>query len=73
MQTTATLTIVNSDSAVAFSSAFYTQAKNTPTGVAVIDVLRAGGTNTTASVGFYTTSRMARPSSARIIIRRMAP
>jgi len=54
VQTTATLTIVNDDNAVAFSSAFYTQAKNTPTGVAVIDVLREGGINTTSTVDFYT-------------------
>ena len=56
VQTTATLTIVNVDSAVAFSSAFYTQAKNTPTGVAVIDVLRQGGTNDVSTVDFYTTT-----------------
>jgi len=55
-QLTATLTIVNVDSAVAFSSAFYTQAKNTPTGVAVIDVQRQGGTNNTSTVDFYTTT-----------------
>jgi uncharacterized delta-60 repeat protein len=56
VQTTATLTIVNVDSAVAFSSAYYTQAKNTPTGVAVIDVLRQGGTNNVSKVDFYTTT-----------------
>jgi uncharacterized delta-60 repeat protein len=55
-QPNATLTIVNDDNAVAFSSAFYTQTKNTPTGVAVIDVLRLGGTNNTSSVDFYTTT-----------------
>ncbi len=55
-QPTATLTIVNSDNTVAFSSAFYTQAKNNPIGVALIDVLRTGGTNTPATVDFYTTT-----------------
>ena len=55
-QTTATLNIINVDSAVAFSSAFYSQVKNTPTGVAVIDVLRLGGTNNTSTVDFYTTT-----------------
>ena len=53
-QPTATLIIVNVDSAIAFSTGFYTQAKNTQTGVAVIDVLRLGGTNDTTSVAFST-------------------
>jgi hypothetical protein len=56
VQPTATLTIVNVDSAIAFSSGFYTQVKNTPTGVQTIDVLRLGGTNNTTSVDFYTTT-----------------
>ncbi len=56
VQITATLTIVNVDSAVAFSSAYYTQAKNTPTGVAVINVLRQGGTNDVSMVDVYTTT-----------------
>lgn len=56
IQPTATLTIVNVDSAVSFSSGFYTQVKNTPTGVAIIDVLRLGGSNDICSVDFYTTT-----------------
>jgi uncharacterized delta-60 repeat protein len=55
-QPTATLTILNDDSAVSFSSTYYTQVKNTSTGVAVIDVIRQGGTNNTATVNFYTTT-----------------
>ena len=55
-QPTATLTILNDDSAVSFSSTYYSQVKNTPTGVAVIDVIRQGGTNNTATVNFYTTT-----------------
>lgn len=55
-QPTATLIIVNANSAVAFSQGYYTQAKDTPTGIAVIDVVRLGGTNTTASVEFSTTT-----------------
>jgi uncharacterized delta-60 repeat protein len=55
-QPTATLTIVNDDNAVNFSSAFYTQVKNTPTGLALVDILRVGGTNGTCSVDFYTTT-----------------
>lgn len=54
IQPTATLHIVNVDNAVNFSSAFYTQVKNTPTGTAVIDVLRLGGTNDACTVDFYT-------------------
>ena len=53
-QPTAKLTIVNDDNGVAFASAFFTQVKNTPTGVAMIDVLRLGGTNNTSTVDFYT-------------------
>ncbi len=56
VQPTATLTIVNSDSTLAFSASSYTQAKNAPTGVAIIDVIRSGGTNTTSTVEFNTTT-----------------
>ena len=52
-----TLHIVNVDNAVCFSNASPPGvAKNTPTGVAVIDVLRLGGTQNTCSVDFYTTT-----------------
>lgn len=55
-QPTATLTIINDNSAVSFSSTYYTQDKDAPTGVADIDVVRQGGTNSTATVNFYTTT-----------------
>ena len=55
-QPTATLTIVNVNSAIAFSSAYYTQAKDTPLGNAVIDVLRLGNTNNTSSIAYSTTT-----------------
>jgi hypothetical protein len=55
-QPTATLTILNDDSAVSFSSTLYSQLKNVPNGMATIDIIRQGGTNGTASVDFYTTT-----------------
>jgi len=55
-QPTATLTILNDDSAVSFSSTFYTVLKNTPDGMATIDISRQGGTSNTCTVGFYTTT-----------------
>jgi uncharacterized delta-60 repeat protein len=54
IQPVATLWVVNIDAAIAFSQSFYTVAKNDATGNAVIDVLRLGGTNDTATVNFYT-------------------
>jgi len=55
-QPTATLTILNDDSAVSFQSALYSQLKNAPNGLAAIDIIRQGGLNSTASVDFYTTT-----------------
>ena len=55
-QPDATLTIINDDNAVSFSSPVYSQVKNTPTGVASIDIVRIGGTNNTVSVNFFTTT-----------------
>ena len=55
-QPTAALTIINDDNAVSFSSTFYTVAKNEPTGMAKIDLLRQGGTNSLATVDFATTT-----------------
>ena len=55
-QPTATLHILNSDNAVSFSSTFYSQVKNAANGLATIDVLRQGGTNTISMVDFYTTT-----------------
>lgn len=53
-QSTATLTISNDDNSVSFSSATYAQVKNTPTGIAVIDIVRNGGVNSSASVDYFT-------------------
>ena len=55
-QPAATLTIINDDSAVSFSSTFYTVLKNTQNGAASIDITRQGGTNNACSVDFYTTT-----------------
>ncbi len=56
VQPIATLTIENMNTAIAFSSSFYSQAKNASTGNQVIDVLRLGNTNQTCSVDFSTTT-----------------
>ena len=55
-QSTATLTIINDDSAVSFSSANYSVSKNVLTGFAPIDVIRLGTTNGACSVYFITTT-----------------
>ena len=55
-QTTATLNIINVDSGVTISNAFPTIGKNTPNGLATINIERVGGTNITCSVDFYTTT-----------------
>lgn len=55
-QTTATLNIINVDSAVTLSNAFPTVSKNVSSGFAVINVLRYGGTNSACSVDLYTTT-----------------
>ena len=55
-QPTATLTIVNVDTAVSFSSTFYSVLKNTPNGVVTIDVVRQGGTNNACTVNYLTTT-----------------
>ena len=52
---TATLHIINDDSAVSFSNANYSVAKNVSSGFQTIDVLRAG-TNGICSVDFLTTA-----------------
>ena len=56
VQPTATLWILNDDSAINFSSPIYTVAKNVPGGVAEIDVNRIGGTNNISTVVFNTTT-----------------
>ena len=55
-QPTATLTILNDDNAVSFSSTFYTVLKKAPNGMATIDVVRQGGTGNTCTVDFCTTT-----------------
>ncbi|MGA2246808.1 MAG: Calx-beta domain-containing protein, partial [Verrucomicrobiota bacterium] len=56
VQPIATLTIVNANSAIAFSSGYYSVGKDTPTGYEAIDVYRLGNTNDTCSVDFSTTT-----------------
>jgi len=56
LQPNAVLTIVNVDSAIAFSSANYTVAKNVASGFANVNIARLGSTNGTCSVFFTTTT-----------------
>ena len=56
VQNQATLTILNTDSSVSFSSTYYSQVKNALNGVATIDILRQGSTNGSCSVDFMTTT-----------------
>lgn len=55
-QTNAVLTIINTDSSIAFSSPTYQVAKNVPTGLANIIITRTGGSTGTSTVGFATTT-----------------
>jgi uncharacterized delta-60 repeat protein len=55
-QPVATLTIINDDSAVEFSSATYTVAKNAINGAGTINILRLGSTSGTSAVAFNTTT-----------------
>ena len=55
-QTNAVLTIVNTDSSVSFSSSSYQVAKNVPTALATINIVRTGGTQSALTVGFATTT-----------------
>ena len=54
LQPTAWLTIINDDSAVAFASPLYSVPKNVVSGVAQVNVIRYGGTNSTSTVSFTT-------------------
>jgi len=56
LQPNAVLTILNVDSALAFSSAHYTVAKNVPSHLAHVDITRVGGTNGTCTASFTTTT-----------------
>jgi uncharacterized delta-60 repeat protein len=53
---TATLTIVNDDSGVGFSSASYTVNEGSVSGAIAISVVRTGATNGTATVNYTTTN-----------------
>jgi hypothetical protein len=55
-QPTATLTIINDDNAVKFSSDNFAVAKNTGTGFGTLDVQRIGTTNGSCTVDFYTST-----------------
>jgi uncharacterized delta-60 repeat protein len=55
-QTNAVLTILNTDSSISFSSPVYQVAKNVPTGLATVTLVRAGGTDGSQTVGFTTTT-----------------
>ncbi len=55
-QPIATLTIINDDSEINFSSATYTVSKNAINGAATINILRLGGTSGTSTVAFTTTA-----------------
>ena len=55
-QTNAVLTIANTDSSISFASASYQVAKNTPTGLANINIVRTGGTTGGCTVDFATTT-----------------
>ena len=54
LQPTAWLTIINDDSAVTFASPTYSVPKNVVSGVAAINIIRLGGTNSTSTVSFTT-------------------
>ena len=56
-QNTATLTIINDESAVSFLNANDSVDKNVPGGFKAIDVIRLGGTNGTCSVDLLTTTK----------------
>ena len=55
-QASAQLTIINVESAVSFSSAGFSVAKNVLSGFGTLDVVRLGGTNGICSVDFLTTT-----------------
>lgn len=55
-QPSCVLTILNTESAVNFSNSVYSVQKNVPNGVADIDIVRQGGTNSLCTVVFYTTT-----------------
>ena len=55
-QPTATLTILNDDSTISFSSSNYQVAKNVPGGVKQVDVIRSGSTRGTSTAVFNTTT-----------------
>jgi len=57
IQPTATLSIINDDNGVSFlTPPFYSVDKDAFSGVATIDIIRQGGTNSTSTVDFYTST-----------------
>jgi uncharacterized delta-60 repeat protein len=63
-QPVATLTIINDDSAIAFSAPAYTVAKNAVNGAAVINIQRLGSASGTSTVQFSTIDTPAGGTSA---------
>ncbi len=55
-QTNAVLTILNTDNTISFSGPNYQVAKNNPSGLASVNIIRTGGAFDTESVGFATTT-----------------
>jgi uncharacterized delta-60 repeat protein len=55
-QTNAVLTIINTDNAISFASDTFQVAKSTPTGFAIVNIVRSGGSTAAATVGFATTT-----------------
>jgi uncharacterized delta-60 repeat protein len=55
-QPTATLTILDDDTGISFSSATYTRNENSPDGQATITIVRTGSTAAPATVNFTTTT-----------------
>jgi len=55
-QTNATLTIINDDGLLGFSAATYSVSEVVASGLATINVVRAGGASSNASVLFFTTT-----------------
>ena len=55
-QPAATLTIVNDDSAISFSSSTYSRSETSIDGVAIISIVRSGSTLGTSTVDFTTTT-----------------
>ena len=62
-QPVAILTIINDDSTMSFSQSAYAVPKNIVSGAAAINIIRSGGTNSTATVNFSTYPGTATPGT----------